>query len=146
MNISIWVLVALSALELFLLFLLLVFFARLRRSEGLLNTLQSNQERLLTRLKENAELEQEVVASFAERQEQLRRLDVQLETRSRELQRLLSQADEVRRSPQLLREIIQDGMRRGCGVAELARETGLSPDEVELILSQVKSAFRPNRA
>ena len=139
-------LVALSLVELALLFLLLVFFIRLRRSEHLLSSLQTNQERLLTRLQQNAELEQEVVASFAERQEQLRRLDMQLEARAQALQRLLSQADEVQRSPQLLREIIQDGRRRGRSVQDLARETGLSADEVELIFLQLKGASRPDKA
>ncbi len=142
MSISLWLLAGLSGIELILLFLLLVFFARLRRSESLLSELQSNQERLLTRLQQNAELEQEVVSSFAERQEQLRRLDMQLEARSQDLQRLLSQAEEVRRSPQLLREIIQDGHRRGRNITELARETGLSADEVGLILAQLKSTAR----
>jgi len=143
----VWLLLAaLSLVELALLFLLLVFFLRLRRSEHLLSTLQANQERLLTHLQQNAELEQEVVASFAERQEQLRRLDMQLEARTQALQRLLSQADEVQRSPQLLREIIQDGRKRGRSVQELARETGLSADEVELILLQVKGASRPDKA
>lgn len=145
MTISIWVLAALSAVELLLLFVLLVFFVRLRRSESLLSELQSNQERLLTRLHQNAELEQEVVASFAERQEQLRRLDLQLEVRSQDLQRLLAQADEVQRSPQLLREIIQDGRRRGQSIQELARETGLSTDEVELIAQQAAVKARAAR-
>jgi uncharacterized protein HemX len=145
MTISLWILAALSGAELFLLFVLLVFFVRLRRSEALLSELQSNQERLLTRLQQNAELEQGVVASFAERQEQLRRLDLQLEARAQDLQRLLAQADEVRRSPQLLREIIQDGRRRGLSVQDLARETGLSPDEVELIALQMSGKSRAGR-
>jgi uncharacterized protein HemX len=139
-------LVALSFVELALLLLLLVFFVRLRRSENLLSILQGNQEDLLVRLQENAELEQEVVASFAERQEQLRRLDMQLEARAQALQRLLSQADEVQRSPQFLREIIQDGLRRGRSAQDLAHETGLSIDEVELILLQIKGASRPGKS
>lgn len=145
MTISLLIIAGLSIIELILLFLLIVFFLRLRRSESLLSDLQSNQERLLTRLQQNAELEQEVVASFAERQEQLRRLDIQLEARTQELQRLLAQAEEVRRSPQLLREIIQDGRRRGQSVQELARETGLSTDEVELIALQMSGKNRPGR-
>ena len=142
----VWMLVAVSLVELALLLLLLVFFIRLRRSEHLLSSLQANQERLLARLQQNAELEQEVVASFGERQEQLRRLDMQLEARVQALQRLLSQADEVQRSPQFLREIIQDGRRRGRSTQDLARETGLSVDEVELILLQLKGASRADKA
>ncbi|MDR2744491.1 MAG: hypothetical protein LBB66_04755 [Desulfovibrio sp.] len=112
------------------------FFARLRRSESLLSALQSNQDALLARIEMNARLEREIVASFAQRQEELRNLDEKLEERAKELRRLLEQAEEIRRSPQFLREIILNGHRKGLSSRQIAKNAGLGVDEVELILTQ----------
>ena len=79
MQISFWVLILASLTEVFLLVGLIVFFLRLRRSEATLNTLQANQEKLLTQLHVNAELEQELMDSFARRQAELQALDRKLE-------------------------------------------------------------------
>jgi len=133
MTISVWVLLFMSLTEVGLLFLLLVFFIRLRRSESLLNSMQSNQEKLLAKMHFNAELEQELMESFEERQQQLRVLDMQLEARSETLKKLLKQAEGISRSPQFLREVILNGQRKGRTVRELAQSTGLSVEEVELI-------------
>lgn len=136
MTISFWTIILVSAVELLLLGVLLVFFLRLRRSEALLNRLQANQSQLLDRLRQNAELEQELVASFAQRQEQLRHLDQRLEERAADMRRLLEQAEGISRSPQFLREVILNGHRKGSSLEQIARSTGLSVDEVELILAQ----------
>ena len=130
MTISLWIILLVSAVELALLGVLLAFFLRLRRSEALLNRLQANQNQLLDRLRQNAELEQELVATFAQRQEQLRHLDQRLG------RRLLEQAEGISRSPQFLREVILNGHRKGHSLEQIARSTGLSVDEVELILAQ----------
>ncbi|HCG04326.1 MAG TPA: hypothetical protein DEV75_04415, partial [Desulfovibrio sp.] len=97
MTISLWIILLVSAVELALLGVLLAFFLRLRRSEALLNRLQANQNQLLDRLRQNAELEQELVATFAQRQEQLRHLDQRLEERAETLRRLLEQAEGISR-------------------------------------------------
>ena len=122
--------------EVLLLVGLIVFFLRLRRSEATLNTLQANQEKLLTQLHVNAELEQELMDSFARRQAELQALDHKLEERVTALKSLLMEADGVNRSPQLLREIIVAGSRSGKSLQELARSTNLSIDEIRLILSK----------
>lgn len=136
MQISFWVLILASLTEVLLLVGLIVFFLRLRRSEATLNTLQANQEKLLTQLHVNAELEQELMDSFARRQAELQALDRKLEERVIALKSLLMEADGVNRSPQLLREIIVAGSRSGKSLQELARSTNLSIDEIRLILSK----------
>lgn len=136
MQISFWVLILASLTEVLLLVGLIVFFLRLRRSEATLNTLQANQEKLLTQLHVNAELEQELMDSFARRQAELQALDRKLEERVTALKSLLMEADGVNRSPQLLREIIVAGSRSGKSLQELARSTNLSIDEIRLILSK----------
>ncbi|MBZ2173375.1 hypothetical protein [Nitratidesulfovibrio sp. SRB-5] len=136
MTVSLWLIIFVSVVEVALLGVLLVFFLRLRRSEALLNRLQANQTQLLERLHQNAELEQELVATFAQRQEQLRHLDQRLEERAQALRRLLEQAEGISRSPQFLREVILNGHRKGRSLDQIARSTGLSVDEVELILAQ----------
>ena len=127
---------ACTLLELFVLGGALVFYLRLRRSETLLNTLQDNQQSLLARIEMNARLEREIVATFAQRQAELRELDEKLSDRVAELRRLLEQAEGISRSPQFLREIILNGRRKGLTSRQIARNAGLSVDEVELILAQ----------
>jgi biopolymer transport protein ExbB/TolQ len=135
-----WILIVLSAVELALLALLLAFFLRLRRSEALLNQLQQNQDNLLSKLRFNAELEQELVSSFQERQDELARLSVQLDERAQELRGLLDRADKVTKSPDTLRQIVLNGHSRGQSARALAHSTGLSVDEVELILMEAKAS------
>ncbi len=127
---------ACTLLELLVLGGALVFYLRLRRSESLLNTLQDNQQSLLARIEMNARLEREIVATFAQRQAELRELDEKLSERVTELRRLLEQAEGISRSPQFLREIILNGQRKGLSSRQIARNAGLSVDEVELILAQ----------
>lgn len=125
-----------SIMELLILSGVLFFYLRLRNSERLLNTLQSNQEALLARIEMNARLEKEIVATFAQRQAELRSLDEKLEQRAQTLRRLLDQAEGITRSPQFLRELILNGQRKGLSAKQIARNAGLSVDEVELIMSQ----------
>ncbi len=134
MQFSHWMLLFMSVTEVALLVLLFVFFFRLRRSESLLNEIQAKQEAFAARMRFNTELEQELVDSFTQRQEELRKLDIQLEGRSAALQQLLKQAENLTRSPHFLREMILEGGRQGRSPQQLARATGLSVDEVELIL------------
>ena len=125
-----------SILELVVLGGVLFFYLRLRRSEAMLNTLQGNQEALLARIEMNARLEREIVATFAQRQAELQNLDEKLEERAQELRRLLEQAEGISRSPQFLRVLILNGRRKGLSSRQIARNSGLSVDEVELILAQ----------
>jgi uncharacterized protein HemX len=129
----------LTVSELALIGLVVVFFSRLRRSEGLLHRMQGNQEQLLEKLRVNAQLEQELVSSFKRRQAELLALDEQLEERRKELERLIRQAREVSRSPHFLRQVIISGHKKGQPIDALAKSTGLSPDEVRLILEQAAS-------
>lgn len=125
-----------SIMELLILSGVLFFYLRLRNSERLLNTLQGNQEALLARIEMNARLEKEIVATFAQRQAELHSLDEKLEQRAQDLRRLLDQAEGITRSPQFLRELILNGQRKGLSAKQIARNAGLSVDEVELIMSQ----------
>ncbi len=131
-----WLLLVLSITEVLLLLMVAVFFLRLRQSEAVLSKLRSKQEELLNKLRFNAQLEQEIVASFEQRQSELSKLDQQLESRAADMKRLLKQAEEVCKSPQFLREIVVTGCKRGKSSQELARATGLSVEEVELIIEQ----------
>ncbi len=138
MPFSQWLLVFFSLMELLLLAVVILFFWRLRRSEGTLNKLQQKQEELLNRLHFNEEMEQELMVSFGERQRELVGLEEVLSARSTELKKLISKAEEIGRSPHVLREIILKGYRQGRSAKELARATGISLDEVELILMEAK--------
>ncbi|MDR3362087.1 MAG: hypothetical protein LBO64_04515 [Desulfovibrio sp.] len=135
-TLSLILIIVFSLLELAVLAGLLFFYLRLRRSETLLNSLQGNQESLLKRIEMNARLEREIVATFSQRQAELRNLNEKLEERAHELGRLLEQAEGIRRSPQFLREIILNGKRKGLSSRQIAQNAGLSVDEVELILAQ----------
>lgn len=131
-----WLIALVTFFELVLFLVLLSFFRRLRKSEELLVKLQAGQNSLLANLEQNARLEKDLINSFVERQRELKNLDIQLEERAATLTRLLSQAETVTRSPQFLRELILSGARQGKPPLDLARSTGLSLDEVKLILAQ----------
>jgi len=139
---SLWMIIFFTLAEMALLGAVLFFFVRLKRSENLLTQLQANQEKLLLRLYQNAELEQELVATFAQRQAELRTLDQRLEDRAVTLRRLLEQAEGIVRSPQFLRELILNGRKKGLNAQKIALSAGLSVDEVELILAQEQSRER----
>ena len=136
MQITALLLLALTVTELALLFVVIVFYLRLRKSEALIARMQTKQEEFLNKLRANAQLEQELVDSFERRQDELSRLDGQLTERVVVLNKLLKQADEYARSPQFLRQVIISGNRQGKSPKELAKTTGLSVDEVELIIDQ----------
>lgn len=122
--------------EIALFIMLLSFFRRLARSEDMLTDLQDSQQALLDKLQLNANLENELMQSFTHRQRELATLDMQIEQRVAELKKLLEQAEQVSRSPHFLREVIINGRRKGQNTVQLAKSTGLSVDEVELILAQ----------
>lgn len=125
-----------TIIELVLFVLIWRFFRRLKQSEHILAELQSSQAKLLSKLELNASLENELMQSFRQRKAELSQLDMQLEERAQVLRKLVEQAGEVSRSPQLLRELIISGNRKGYSLGQLAKNTGLSVDEVELILAQ----------
>lgn len=129
-------LIALSLAEILLFLLILRFFSRLRKSEDLLTRLRDGQESLLDKLRANAELERELMESFTARQHELSSLNAKLEGRAQELRALVEQAENISRSPQFLRELIIAGKKKGRSPLQLAKATGLSLDEVELILAQ----------
>lgn len=135
-NIMFFALLAVSVLELAILIGVIYYFLRLRKSERLLDTLQDNQQNLLARIEMNARLEKEIVSTFAQRQSELSSLDEKLEERVQVLRRLLEQAEGISRSPQFLREVILNGRRKGLSSQQIARNAGLSVDEVDLILAQ----------
>ena len=138
MDFSLWLLAVIAVMELLLFALLFIFFSRLRRSEDVLLRLRQSQDNLMQRMHQNAELEKELVASFAQRQKELKYLDMRLEERAADLRELLEQAEAVSRSPQFLRELISAGRQKGKSLPQLAKETNLSIDEVELILAESK--------
>ncbi|MDE5833321.1 MAG: hypothetical protein K2H64_10165 [Desulfovibrio sp.] len=135
-TIFIILIISCSVMELLIIAGALLFYFRLKRSQTLMNTLQDNQQSLLARIEMNARLEREIVATFAQRQSELRELDSKLEDRARSLRKLLEQAEGIARSPQFLREIILNGRKKGLSSRQIALNSGLSVDEVELILAQ----------
>lgn len=136
MNTLYWTIVISSSLELVLLGLVLVFFVKLRKSEILLSQLERKQQAFVERLDFNSKLEKELVASFATRQQELIKLESKLDERARELYRLLRQTETFCKSPQFLRQTILSGYKRGQSVQDLSVATGMSKDEIELILRQ----------
>ena len=137
-EIAYWVLASSTLVEILLLVLAFFFFLKLKKSELLVRSLQDRQEEFLQRLDMNARLEQEIVSTFAKRQEELVALEEKLHYRAVEMRRLLEQAENFTKSPQFLRQTILSGFRRGQSAQALAQATGLSVDEVELILDQPK--------
>ncbi|SDB59889.1 hypothetical protein SAMN05660653_03061 [Desulfonatronum thiosulfatophilum] len=140
MHISYWVILAVSLLEVVLLAGVVVFFLRLRKSEQLLAKLQQNQREFLARIDQNVDLEQQILANFSARQTELLQLDSRLAEREKQVRALLQQAEGLSRSPQFLRQVIITGHRKGSSVTSLAQSTGLSTEEVELILEQGRSS------
>ncbi len=131
-----WILIGVSGLEIALLATVAILFIRVKRSEAGLLRMREKQEALLDNLKRNAELEQELVNSFAQRQEELARLDAKLQDKVKELRRLLDHAENMATSPQLVKNVILSGQARGDSVAALAHKTGLSEEEVEWVIEQ----------
>lgn len=125
-----------TAAELVLIILVLMFFKRLRKSEQVLLAMQNNQDELMDRMVRNANLEQELVATFVQRQAELERLNIAMEERIFMLKKLLKQAEEISRSPYLLREVILSSRKKGMNSAMIAQKTGLAKDEIELILKK----------
>lgn len=138
MDIPYWILAGSTLIEVLLLLLAAVFFVKLKKSESLMRTLQDRQQEFLRKLDFNARLEKEIVSSFASRQEELAALEEKLQYRAEEMRRLLEQAETFTKSPQFLRQTILSGFKRGHSIQALAQSTGLSEDEVELILDQSK--------
>lgn len=125
-----------SASEVILLVVVILFFLRLKKSETLLSGLQANQEEFIKRLQFNTQLESELVATFEQRQQELVALNTQLEKKADELKKLVDLANEYCKSPQFMREIILQGHRTGKSPVQMAKSTGLSLEEIELIIDQ----------
>lgn len=134
MNLLILALITLA--EFVLIVLVLVFFKRLRKSEQVLLAMQNNQDEIMDRMVRNANLEQELVATFIERQAELERLNIAMEERIFMLRKLLKQAEEISHSPYLLREVILSSRKKGMNIEMIAQKTGLAKDEIELILKK----------
>lgn len=105
----------------------------------MLSSLQNNQAELMGKLQKSAQLEQELLESFEDRQRALIRLEDKLAIREKELSTLLKQAEEISRSPDFLRQVVIAGIKKGQSARDLAKATGLSQDEVALIISQAKA-------
>ncbi|WP_432737231.1 hypothetical protein [Maridesulfovibrio sp. FT414] len=133
---TVFLLVFFSITEIILLAAIIFFFLRLKKSEELVTQLQSKQQEFINKLHFNAQLETELMNTFEERQEELARLDMQLDQKTRKLKKILAQAEEFSRSPQFLRQIILTGHKEGKPVSRLAKATGLTIEEVELIIDQ----------
>ena len=138
-EVSYWILGASTIVEIGLMVLAFFFYIKLAKSETLVRALQDKQQEFLQRLDFNARLEKEIVDTFAKRQEELALLEEKLHQRTTEMRRLLEQAENFTKSPQFLRQTILSGFRRGQSAEALAQATGLSVDEVELILDQPKT-------
>ncbi|WP_285905758.1 hypothetical protein [Pseudodesulfovibrio pelocollis] len=128
--------ILLTISEVVLLGVVIMFFLRLRKSEALLAGIQLKQEEFIKRLQFNTQLENELVATFERRQHELISLNNELEGRVAELKKLVTQADTYCKSPQFMREIILKGHRAGRTSTQLAKSTGLSLEDVELIIDQ----------
>ena len=125
-----------SVSEVVLLVVVILFFLRLKKSETLLSGIQANQDEFIKRLQFNTQLESELVATFEQRQQELVALNNQLEKKAAELKRLVDLANEYCKSPQFMREIIIQGHRTGKTPAQMAKSSGLSLEEIELIIDQ----------
>ncbi len=125
-----------SIIEVLLIIIILFLFFKLKRSESLLSTLQEKQRLILDKLRFNAELEKKLIDSFEARQKELIFLDRKLQEKVNELRGLVKCAEDMINSPQLLKEAIIKGYRNGESVEELCKKTGLSREEVELIIDQ----------
>jgi uncharacterized protein HemX len=129
-------LILLTISEVALLGVVIMFFLRLRKSEALLSGIQIKQEEFIKRLQFNTQLENELVATFERRQQELITLNNEIESKAAELKKLVAQASDYCKSPQFMREIIMKGHRAGRSPLQLAKSTGLSLEDVELIIDQ----------
>lgn len=137
-EISYWILAASTVMEVLFIVLAVFFYTKLKKSELLVRSLQDRQDEFLQKLDMNARLEKEIIGTFTKRQEELTALEEKLHYRAVEMRRLLEQAENFTKSPQFLRQTILSGFKRGQSAEALAQSTGLSVDEVELILDQAK--------
>ncbi|XPV77284.1 MAG: hypothetical protein ACNI27_05035 [Desulfovibrio sp.] len=136
MTVSNLLLITFTITEIFLMVVVIFFFLRLKKSEELISKVQSNQEQFVNKLHFNAQLEQEMIETFSQRQKELAKLDQEIEAKEKRLRKLVKHAEQFCSSPQYLRQIILNGAKQGRSSLELAKATGLSVDEVELIMEQ----------
>lgn len=134
-----WAFILLSCLEVVLLALVIVFFQRLKRSESVLNALQDKQQNLLNKLDFNAKLEEQLMDTFRQRQDELINLAEDIERKSDELRELIKQAESISHSPRTKRQAVLNAYRRGMKPRDIARSMNLSVDEVELMLMETGS-------
>ncbi len=134
-----WAFILLSCLEVVLLALVIVFFQRLKRSESVLNALQDKQQNLLNKLDFNARLEEQLVDTFRQRQDELINLAEDIEQKSEELRALIKQAESISHSPRTKRQAVLNAHHRGMKPREIAKAMNLSVDEVELMIMETGS-------
>ncbi len=125
-----------SVVEILLIFFILFLFFRIKKSESLLSLLQKRQKSILDRLQFNEELEKKLVETFEVRQKELIFLDKKLKEKIEEIKGLLKYAEDLTASPQFLREVVLRGYKKGISIEELCKRTGLSKEEIELIIEQ----------
>jgi uncharacterized protein HemX len=75
-------LILLTISEVALLGVVIMFFLRLRKSEALLSGIQIKQEEFIKRLQFNTQLENELVATFERRQQELITLNNEIESKA----------------------------------------------------------------
>ncbi len=123
-----------SVIEVLLIIFILFLFFKIKRSESLLSLLQKRQKSILDKLQFNEELERKLVETFELRQKELIFLDKKLKEKIEEIKSLLKYAEDLTASPQFLREVVLRGYKKGISVEELCKRTGLSQEEIELII------------
>ncbi len=84
---TVFLLIFFSVTEIILLIAVIIFFMRLRKSEELVTKLQSKQQEFINKLHFNAQLENELMNTFEERQDELAKLDLLLDQKTKNLRR-----------------------------------------------------------
>jgi uncharacterized protein HemX len=129
-------LILLSITEIAILGVVVFFFTKLRKSEEALSRMQARNDEMLTKLRFSTQLENELVQSFENRLEQLSALEQAMQHREAELRELLQKAEKMTKSPAFLHAAVLTGYRDGKTKRQLAQESGLSVEEIELILER----------
>ena len=131
-------LVFFSCIEIVLFVGLIFFYKKVKMSEKLVANLYKNQHTFLHMLNQNSSFEQEFEQSFARHIKQLQALDIETRKRIEHLEKLLSRADAVIHSPEVLRETILQGLREGISKENIAHRTGASIQEIEIIATRYR--------
>jgi len=120
--------------EVCLLFLVLFFFLRLKKSEKYISTLQKKQEEFIQKLSFSSELEKKMLETFTSRQKELTALNEELARKVSQLKQLISKAEKFTNSPLFVKQLILLGYKSGETPESLAKTFNLTVEEVELII------------